>query len=114
MTNRQLLEQVIKDIANLRKEVSLLRDDMDVLDQVVGKMADVETQSVLAQRKDERAKKDLAQEMQWQGDKIKAAVETQVESIKDDVKDIVERIDDKKFQPKKKGWLKKLYGKFIK
>ena len=94
MSNKETLEKLVKMVTDMRQELSLLREDFDDLNI---EFTAFKQEAMLTQKNDQRAKKDIKQEIQIANDRTVAAVTTQVESVKDIV-------EDKKVIHYKKPW----------
>lgn len=84
------LEKLIDELAKtnrridqMQKTLDLLFADREILETIQGKITGLEEQVKLSRQHDISVKKDITHEVQMSGDRVKAAVETQVEEIKD-------------------------------
>ena len=97
-SNKELLEKLIEDQEKfkqeVRKELSLLREDVDNMSLHLDSL---EEQAVLTNKNYKREIEGLKGEVQWMSDKLKAAVETKVEAIGD-------MLETKRVKPRKKIW----------
>lgn len=88
-TNNLSLEKLFEELAktnrkigDLQRTIETLDDDRQILESIQGRLTSLEEQVRLARAHDGSVSKDIKQEVQIAGDRVTAAVETQVEQIK--------------------------------
>lgn len=93
------LEKITRRLNGLQKQLDLLNGDREIFETIQGRLTSLEEQWKLTRQHDHAAQKDLKEEVNIVGDKVKAAVESSIEGI---------QTPSKSRKRDKKSWWRKL------
>src|SRR3990167_11524204 len=82
----EVLEKLVRRVDSIEKNVDLLStDERNILENINARLAAIEEQMQITRAHDDKVRKDIKFEIQSSGDRTKAAVETKIEEIHDQI-----------------------------